>query len=162
MSNWCSHKHRCLELTTASHNQQSNSAACRASDNGDDTSHRCRLQSAARDSLRKRDIYYNITSCSREGNVPQVAVEPTNQRCVPCPNLPSFERDSHSPVQEICSEDAPTMPAFKVLGQEICPEDAPMFAPPPEGMVQLKLYVKITAYTNNSVLGTLCLQTKQK
>ena len=54
------------------------------------------------------------------------------------------------------------MPAFKVLGQEICPEDAPMFAPPPEGMVQLKLYVKITAYNNNSVLGTLCLQTKQK
>ena len=57
--------------------------------------------------------------------------------------------------QEICPEDAPTMPAFKVPGQKICPEDAPMFAPPPEGMVQLKLYPKITSYNNNSVLGTL-------
>ena len=94
-----SHKHLCLEPTTASHNQQSNSAACRASDNGDDTSHRCRLKCTARESLRKRDIYYNITSGGREGNVPQVAVEPTNQRCVPCPNLPGFERDSHSPSQ---------------------------------------------------------------
>jgi len=37
-----------------------------------------------------------------------------------------------------------------------------MFAPPPEGMVQLKLYVEITAYNNNNVLGTLCLQTNQK
>ena len=141
MSNCCSHKHLCLEVTTASHNQQSNPAACRASDNGDDTSHRCRLKCTARESLRKRDIYYNITSGSREGNVPQVAVEPTNQRCVPCPNLPSFERDSHSPVQEICSEDAPTMPAFKIPGQKICPEDAPMMAPHPEGLVQLKLII---------------------
>ena len=45
----------------------------------DDTPHRRRLQSADRESLRKRDIYYNMTSGSREGNVPQVAVEPTNQ-----------------------------------------------------------------------------------
>jgi hypothetical protein len=59
-----------------------------------------------------------------------------------------------------CSEAAvvggPPAPALKVNGHEILPEDAAALAPPPEGLVQLKLYPEITAY-NNSPLWRLWL-----